>query len=452
MTAFTIERNGSATARTVPTGIKQVARLASVFDPNSWRRWPPCVFGLSIDGAVDIAGLQAALTRTAQRHTSLRTHFMRGVLDRGLCLSAADAIWPLHVTDLRGLASSERAAAERRSQLALQDYFDPTRYPLTRAHLLRFDETHWRLGLAVDHLVFDGASIAVFFADFEAAYREEVFGLARTEPSAGSVAAASDFTAFCAQERRLTSGLRGAAALDYWRPIWDGVGPFPPANLPTINRLSTFDVPAVGALWIQELSAGDLDAARARFTKTHGHVSLFIQAASAVLHALGQVTGQSDRALLYTSARRFTEDTARMIADLTDKRILRIHVEPSADLDEHTELVRNQVLDAADYAEIPFEFLRDNLVPDPADQVPKGPYIMLNVDSTSPAPHLPGASVSTICPVEPEVFRDHTWLAIDLERSGPDGATLSCGYQATLFDERIVDDFMTRVASALIRH
>lgn len=452
MSITTIHRPASATSETtwpVPTGIKQAGRLASVFAPFSWRRWPPCVFGLRIDGDLNVAQLRSALTRVAQRHTSLRTSFQHGVLDQGVCCAAEGAEWPLEFVDLRGMPEDECAEAEHRIQLELQDYFDPTQYPLTRARLLRLGETEWQLGLAVDHLVFDGSSIAFFFEELELAYREPGPENAKIGAAGEPPVPVSDFTEFCAAERRLLQGPQARHALEYWRPIWDSVGPFPPAGLPTIDGAPDPDAPPVGAIWSSELPIADLDATRARFTAANGHVSVFIQVASAVLYALGEMTGQPDRALLYTSSRRFTEDTAAMIGDLTDKRLLRVYTGAQTGLDEHTVLVRDQVLDAADHAEIPFEFLRDNLVPHAADQVPKGPFIMLNVDSASAAPNLRGLSASNSCSIDADVFREHTWLAVELERSSPDTATLSCGYQSTLFDKRVIEAFMTRVAIAL---
>ena len=452
MSLSTVDRPVSPIAQTtrpVPTGIKQAGRLALVFDPFSWRRWPPCVFGLRIEGDLDVARLRSALTRVAARHTSLRTSFRHGVLDQAVCHAAEEAEWPLEVVDLRGLSEAESEAAEFRSRLELQDYFDPTQYPLTRARLLRSGETAWQLGLAVDHIVFDGSSIAVFFEELELAYRASGHDDVEVGDDDGPTALASDFTEFCAAERRLLQGPQARYALDYWRPIWDGVGPFPPAGLPTIDEAQDPDAPQVGAIWSRQLQIADLDATRARLSAANGHVSSFVQVAAAVLYALGEVTGNPDRALLYTSSRRFTEDTAGMIGDLTDKRLLRVYAGAGTGLDEHTVLVRDQVLDAADHAEIPFEFLRDNLVPRAADQVPKAPFIMLNVDSPSAAPTLAGLSASNSCSIDADVFREHTWLAVELERSDNGTATLSCGYQSTLFDERVIESFMARVAAAL---
>ena len=440
--AIDFDRTG--TARRVPTSIKQAGRLESVFDPHSWRRWPPCVFGLHISGAVDAEFISRALTCVAKRHTALRTYFPEhGATTYGVCLSAEHADWPVETIDIRGLLGPDRAAARQEAQLSLQEYFDPTRFPLVRAQLLRLDDTRWQLGFAVDHLVFDGASIAVFFDELEFVYRE----LRRGRPESDLVRDASDFSAFCADERRWLSGPEAARNLRYWRPIWEGAGAFPRAGLPT--RTDLLDARPAGAIWTRKLPIAELDAARR--ASARGHASPFTHTASCVLHALGEMTGRSDRALLYTRSRRFTEQTAEMVGDLTDKALLRVQAAPGLGLAEHTALVRDAVLDAADHADVPFEFLRDNLLPDRADHTPKGPFIMLNVDTPAAAPRLDGLSVRTAWPIDAEVFSEFSWLAIEVEHTDAHWATLSCGFQSTLFDERVIDEFMTRIAASLVR-
>jgi hypothetical protein len=442
----TLELDRPTAARRVPTGIKQAGRLESVFDQNSWRRWPPCVFGLLIDGDLDVSLIQRALTCVARRHASLRTYFPdHGAVDHGVCLAAETIEWPVEVIDLRELTGPALAAAQTRSQLALQEYFDPTRTPLIRAQLLRFGDKRWQLGLAVDHLVFDGSSIAVLFDELELVYRE----LRRGGDESRLAVEISDFSAFCAEERQVLRGPLALNALEYWRPIWDGVGPYPPAGLPMLAEAPNPDARPTGAIWSRKLPLAALEAARSG--SACGYVSPFTQAASAVLFALGEMTGRADRALLYTSSRRFTAQATEMIGDLTDKCLLRVHAEPGLGFDEHTALVRDAVLDAADHAETPFEFLRETLLPNRADHRPKGPFIILNVDSPPSAPRLDGLSVRTAWPIDADVFSECTWLAVELERTDAEWVTLSCGFQSTLFDERVIDQFMTRVAASLIR-
>ena len=434
----------TATTRRVPTSIKQAGRLAVVYDPNSWRKWPPCVFGLEIEGAFDAALLERSLTCVARRHTALRTHFPDfGALDHGYCLAPDEVEWPLRLVDLRGLAQHEREAAEQEATAQLQDYFDPAAPPLFRAHLLRHDDERWLLGVAVDHLLFDGSSIPVFLDDLAHVHGELLRGRSESE----LVHDVSDFAAFCALEREWLAGPVADRALRHWRPIWDGVGPFPPAGLPT--RPDAPDRRPEGAIWSRRLPADQVHAARSGLAC--GYVSPFAQAASAVLFALGEVTGRDDRALLYTSSRRFTAQSAETIGDMTDKTLLRIQAPASTGLAELTARVRDFALDAADHATVPFEFVRDALVPDPADQRPAGPFIMLNVDALPPAPRFDGLTARLACPVSADAFSEFGWLAVELESTDPQWMTLNCGYQSSLFDDRTVDALMTRVAASLTR-
>lgn len=434
----------TAMTRRVPTSIKQAGRLAVVYDPDSWRKWPPCVFGLEIDGPLDAGLLERSLTCVARRHTALRTYFPDfGALDHGYCLAPQDVEWPVRYVDLRGLTGHERDQAEHAATAWLQDYFDPAAPPLFRAYLVRYDDERWLLGVAVDHLVFDGSSIPVFLDDLARVYGELLRGRDESE----LVRDVSDFAAFSALEREWLAGPVADRALRHWRPIWDGAGPFPAANLPT--RPDAPDRRPEGAIWSRRLPADRVRAARSGLAC--GYVSPFAQAASAVLFALGEITGRDDRALLYSSSRRFTTESAELIGDLTDKTLLRVRTPASTGLAELTAQVRDMSLDAADHATIPFECIRDALVPDPADQRPAAPFVMLNVDALPPAPAFDGLVTRLACPVSADAFSEHGWLAVELEGTDPQWMTLSCGYQSSLFDDRTVADLMTRVAASLTR-
>ncbi len=126
---------------------------------------------MRLDGALDAQALRLSCDALIARHEALRTCFAE----------RADGVWqrvdppsrcPWRLTDLAGMPADRRDA--RALELAHADEaqpFDLAHGPLMRAHLIRFDATtHW-LVLTTHHIVSDGWSAEVAFAELASFYR-----------------------------------------------------------------------------------------------------------------------------------------------------------------------------------------------------------------------------------------------------------------------------------------
>jgi hypothetical protein len=428
-------------SRRIPTSLNQAGRLALMYGQDRWVK-PPAVFGLRIRGAIETTVLQQALTAIARRHSALRTFFPpEDSPDWAACLEPLDVHWNVNLTDLTGLAEPERTQVERTTLLALQACFSPTTPPLFRSTLIKYGRDDWLLGIAVDHILFDGASIPVFLRELEMLYES----ISQGHSVAALSVPTSDFAQFAAAERAWLHTPEAERARAYWRPVWEGCGPFPQSGFPTVARAPG---KGTGRIWRTTLPAAAVTATQRAFPG--GHLSLFALAAGAVLSVQGRLTGRTDNALIHSSARRSTEQTAKTIGCLTSRVLLRVPVALYASLYEIASLARGRILDSMEHEMMPFEHLLDTLSPGQAGRKPQAPYVFLSVDSPLVPPRLGAAAVEITSPVIGDAFCDMPWLSVDLDRTSAEDMTLSCGYQATLFSDDFIDELMGGVAALLM--
>lgn len=120
---------------------------------------------VSLDGPLDVAALEAALTRLVARHESLRTHFT--AVDG----EPAQVVEPAGPVRLHPVDAGEDW--RRHVDEAARRPFDLAAGPLTRFTLLRRPDGSHALVWVVHHAVADGWSFGVLFGELTAAYAGE---------------------------------------------------------------------------------------------------------------------------------------------------------------------------------------------------------------------------------------------------------------------------------------
>lgn len=123
-------------------------------------------YRVRLDGPLDPGALSAALGDLVTQHDALRASFPLTGSELRQRVRSAGA-FTLRVTDLVALPPG--AATTRAEELA-REPFDLAGGPLLRAELLRLAPDRHELILVVHHLVFDGGSARVFFAQLAEAY------------------------------------------------------------------------------------------------------------------------------------------------------------------------------------------------------------------------------------------------------------------------------------------
>jgi amino acid adenylation domain-containing protein/non-ribosomal peptide synthase protein (TIGR01720 family) len=126
---------------------------------------------VELEGPLDAAALQRAWQGAVDRHAALRTGFAWDATDRALQVVRRRAAVPFAVHDWRG--AGDGAAEARMAEFLAADRergFDVAAPPLLRVALFRLADDAWRLVLTNHHLVLDGWSLPLLFADVAELY------------------------------------------------------------------------------------------------------------------------------------------------------------------------------------------------------------------------------------------------------------------------------------------
>jgi aryl carrier-like protein len=267
-----VEDAGTTAARILTTA-NQVARLAALKGPDRWQQ-PPCVFGIRLRGVVSRDILADSLTWIVRRHSALRSYFPGTETVFAVCVPVENVSWSLPVVD---------GAAELPALRGLERSFEVERFPLFRAVLIQHTVDEQLLGIAVDHLVFDGESVNVFLRELERVYAHLSAG---ADPSVLATTV-SDFGLWADTERARALSPSAGSDEAYWAKRWAGLAAYPPLPLPMITQARQAEGP--GRRWRRELSADDVARLRAR-AESHG-ITPFMLAATAVFVALRTAPG-----------------------------------------------------------------------------------------------------------------------------------------------------------------
>jgi condensation enzyme len=169
------------------------------------------VTGVRITGAVNVAALQQALDDVADRHELLRTVVVRDV-DVPYQEVRPPCPVPLEIRGLPPAAGRSRdVRAEELIIEAEQIPMDPTRLPLLRAILGRFDDSDSVLVLSAHHSACDGWSMQIILRDLAAFYASRTTGLPPGLPEI------RQYREFAAWQRAGVADPGADRSREYWR-------------------------------------------------------------------------------------------------------------------------------------------------------------------------------------------------------------------------------------------
>ena len=231
---------------------------------------------LDLEGALDVAVLEAAAHALMARHASLRAGFRHEELRRPVQIIVPQAAAPWRLLDLSSLDEATRASEANR--IVAEDRaarFDLAAAPLLRFALLRLGARQHRLVLTNHHLLMDGWSAPVLVRELLALYasRGDAAALPRLTPY-------RDYLAYLVAQDR-------AAATAAWREAL--------AGLEEATRLAPQDrvrVPRVPEQIILELSETQTEALSHEARRQGVTLNTMLQAAWAIL--LGRMSGRDD--------------------------------------------------------------------------------------------------------------------------------------------------------------
>ncbi len=292
-----------------------------------------------LDGPLDRAALDQALTRVVARHEALRTVFAAAEGQPAQLVLPPAPVELAEVTDPAELLTAP---------------FDLGEGPLLRAGLVTDARDRHRLVLVLHHIVADGWSCDVLFDELSRCYAAAVAG---TEPELPPLPVQyADFSRRQHDEQR-QGALAGSA--DYWRTQLAGA--------PTVLALPT-DRPRPATqshrgAWLpvpfdRELGDGVQALARAE----GGTPFTVLLAGFAAL--LARYTAATDFLVGTPVSGRTRPETAGVVGPFANTLALRCRVTPGQTFRELLRAARATTLDALDHQELPFEEVVDLVQPE----------------------------------------------------------------------------------------
>ncbi len=390
---------------------------------------------LRLLGALDLPAFEAALTEIVRRHASLRTTFEERD-GEPVQVIAPPGPWRLSVTDLSGL--SEEARDAERNRLILEDKrpFDLARGPLFRASLLKTGPEEHVLLLDMHHIISDGWSFGVFFRELGALYG--AFRERRPSPLPDLPVQFADFAAW---QREWLQGAVLDEQIAWWRERLAGS---PPAlELPTDRPR-----PAVqshrGGRVIRNLPPALV--AHLRELSRQAGVSMFMTLLTGFQLLLSRLSGQDDVIVGSPSAGRGRTEIEGLIGLFLNTLVLRTDLSGDPTFRDLLLRVRDGVLGAYRYQDLPFERLLEELKPE--RQLSRTPIfqVLFNYVSLSDLTlELSGLTVEGLRQDESDSKFDFTLYV----REAPDTLRFDLVYNADLFEPARMEELLRQLEHLL---
>ncbi|TCP54571.1 amino acid adenylation domain-containing protein [Tumebacillus sp. BK434] len=309
---------------------------------------------LQIEGDLDEEALRLALTEIVHRHESLRTTF--GMLDNQLMQKVhTERDQELTVVDLRDVPQAERRAeVERLTHEELVRPFDLSAGPLLRTTLYKLAAQEHVLMVNMHHIVSDGWSIGILIRELTALYT--AFAAGEESPLEPLAIQYADYSQW--QRDDLESGVL-EEHMAYWRDKLGGE--LPVLQLPTDRPRPPYRTDAGDYVHVQlssQLSEGIKEAGRKE------QATLFMTLLAAYQVLLSRYSGQEDVLVGSPIAGREQSDLHGLIGFFVNNLVLRSDLSGNPTFLELLAQVRKTALEAYQHAEVPFDMLIQELVPE----------------------------------------------------------------------------------------
>ncbi len=382
---------------------------------------------LDLEGALDLAALEGALSDLVARHEVLRSSFSA---DGTQLLVAEPSPVPLALVDLSGKSEAEqRDALDRHLAREVETPFALEQGPLLRAALLRFSPTRHRFTFTAHHIVCDGFSMAVILRELAALYTARRTGI----PAA--LAQAPLFTRYAESQRVQVGTEAWTAAERYWLSQFK-TAPAPvdlPADRPR---------PAVRT-WSSRredvVLAADLVEAVKRAGAQAG-CSFFTTLLAGFEALVYRLTGQDDLVVGIPAAGQSFVGESGLVGHCVNTLALRTAVRGGAPFTELARSVRTTMLDGYEHQVLTFGALLEKLplARDPS-RLPLT-SLLFNVDQAVRGEDLPFDGLKVRFSSNPRHFENFDLFINAAESNGQ--VVLECQYNTELYDGASVRRWM----------
>jgi len=389
---------------------------AAAVSPEANCSYNQC-FAFAFRGPLRVESLRAALDQVVARHDGLRVAITPDGSGQTVRPPFPVAIPLLDVSALD--PEARRGEIDRLLQRECDTPFDLTLGPLLRAFVVREFETRHHFVLTVHHIVCDGWSSSVLFADLGRFYVADVTGIpARLSPPASY----ADYVAAQATPQALAAAAEDEA---YWAAQYTTGAPRLDLPLPAARpAVKTYKAGKV------ELRIGSELYGAVKKAGARAGATLFTTLLAGFEILLCRLSGQSDFVVGIPFAGQFALENPHLVAHCVNTIPLRAELDPEASFAVNLRRVRQRFGEAQDHARLTFgSLLRRLRLPRDHSRTPLVDVIF-NIDKVGAPFDFGDVAIESVA--NPRSHFNFE-LGMNVVDSGSD-MVVECTYNADLFD------------------
>lgn len=376
---------------------------------------------IRLRGELDRDALERAIGELTERHAALRSRFpLLG--EEPVCEVERQLEVPLERIEPEPGWEGEREDAV---PPAVEEFasrpFDLAAGPLLRAGLMPISAEDHVFALVIHHLVCDGWSLGILYAELARLYGGGVLGEAVELAPPGA-----EYADHVRRERRELEGGEHSAGLGFWERALEGIEPLElPYDLPRPPRPSMRGGAHIGQLPLPVLRRLE-EIGRAQA----GSLFMVLQAAFAIL--MRRYSGQADVVVGTPVANRQDASWAGLVGLLVNTVVLRSRVADEESFEDLLLRCRETTLDALEHSDVPFESIVDRLQPERS--LSRNPLFQVIFSLQGPEADLPDFEGLEATLLEPDLGSAHCDLECTLWRE-PERLKVRLTHSRDLFEE-----------------
>lgn len=403
-------------------------------------------FAFNITGPLDVDLLQRCINEVVRRHEALRTSFVREQ-DQWMLeiLPPDDCQIVVEVEDFSIFRMPEAQKLAVMIQLSeARKAFDLDTWPLMRWKILKLDDDTHVLLFTIHHIITDGWSIGVLFEELSEIY--EAYLNARQSSYSGTSIQLSDFAAW---QRQWSRSASAGDQLRFWqeklrsaRPVFAG----------TADRSS--DTPDGGLAYAPVEFTGELFNNIQELSRRN-ECTTFMTMLAGFMSLLHQTTGQSDLCVGTAMANRRSPSIEKMMGLVENTLLVRTRFAGNQTGNDLLRAVRDTVLEAFSYQELPFELLASQLKSESGIDVrPLLDVFFVNQNPYRSSFQLPGLQTTVFGDAhregQPAMPVSRTRMRVMLKET-PVGVVGSCAYRKDCFSKPAIEQLLNDYRQILVQ-
>lgn len=398
--------------------------------------------GFRLRGALDVDALKAALTALVERHEALRTAFPVG-FDSDYQVVQAPRAAVLAEQDLRHLPEEGRTEEGlRRAGEYLSRNLDPAGGLMLSTVLVRLGEEDHILGLALDHMVADGASLETLVDELWQFYA----AAERGEPSPLPTVR-FDYRAYLRWEDDwLRNDPVPRQSIARFAEILEGPGVLPLADID--GRLRDTNERFTPKHVSGTVSGEDYEKFTAYCRKTR--VTPFVALLTAYLGAVHACGGSNDLGVMIPISRRTEESHINAVCNLTTQATVRVRFDTSASFTDLNRQVRSAVMETFRLGQVPLYEVLKKLAPETASRLFLRPCLFFDLAPAGWTGGRRAVGNLTAEPVDVPITLRHEELLSVFGSTSEDELSYNLLYPADVYTAEAIDD-LNRAFTGLLR-